>query len=77
MKYSYKFIRFTHLWVTGKFEYRNSKQIQMTKISMTKTENGRIMRFLFRILKIRISILFRISYFDIRIFLGYSCDLMT
>ncbi len=35
---------------------------------MTKTKNGRIMRFLFRILKIRISILFRISYFDIRIY---------
>ena len=32
MKYLYKFIRFTHLWVTGKFEYRNSKQIRMTKI---------------------------------------------
>jgi hypothetical protein len=62
-------MRFTHLRVTGKFEYRNSKQIQMTKISMTKTRNDLIMWFLFRILKIRISRLFRISYFDIRIFL--------
>ncbi len=35
---------------------------------MTKTGNGRIMSSLFRILKIRISILFSISYFDIRIF---------
>ena len=50
------------------FEYRNSKQIQMTKISMTKTRNGHIIGFLFRILKIRISILFRISHFAIRIF---------
>jgi hypothetical protein len=62
-------MRFTHLRVTGKFEYRNSKQIQITKISMTKTRNDLIMWFLFRILKIRISRLFRISYFDIRIFL--------
>ncbi len=39
-----------------KCEYRNSKQIQMTKITMTKTRNGHIMKFLFRIFKIRISI---------------------
>jgi len=60
IKYSYKRIRFTHLWRTGKSEIRASKLETNTnvKISMAKTRNRCLMNYLFRILTIRISILY-------------------
>jgi len=70
-KMSSKCLHLIPLSETGKpkLEYRNSKQTQITEMLMTKTDIHYCFdSILFLMLDIRISILFRISDFDIRIF---------